>query len=195
MSEQSDSGMAQRSNEQEQPTASSESSEHRERNTRPSRTRGERVRAAAWTLREPRTASWMAEETEVSVKTAQKYLDQLVEDNVLLRVEQGEQTLYSLDQLMASYREVATLQREHTREELTTALESMRDHITEWKATYNVDQPGELRASLAALDDEQETESRRKAASEWEQLEARLLLVQAALREYDWATDRETITA
>ena len=195
MSEQSDSGMAQRSNEQEQPTASSESSEHRERNTRPSRTRGERVRAAAWTLREPRTASWMAEETEVSVKTAQKYLDQLVEDNVLLRVEQGEQTLYSLDQLMASYREVATLQREHTREELTTALESMRDHITEWKATYNVDQPGELRASLAALDDEQETESRRKAASEWEQLEARLPLVQAALREYDWATDRETLTA
>ena len=96
---------------------------------------------------------------------------------------------------MASYREVATLQREHTREELTTALESMRDHITNWKTTYNVDQPGELRSSLAALDDEQETESRRKAASEWEQLEARLPLVQAALREYDWATDRETLTA
>lgn len=195
MSEKSDSGTAQHSDEQEQPTAPSESSERADRGTRSSRTRGERVRAAAWTLREPRTASWIAEETEVSVKTAQKYLDQLVEDNVLLRVEQGEQTLYALDQLMASYREVAALQREHTREELTTALESMRDRITDWKATYEVDQPGELRSSLAALDDEQERESRREAASEWEQLEARLPLVQTALREYDWATERETITA
>ncbi|EMA43015.1 hypothetical protein C448_09922 [Halococcus morrhuae DSM 1307] len=96
---------------------------------------------------------------------------------------------------MASYREVATLQREHTREELTTALESMRDRITDWKATYDVDQPGELRSSLAAFDDEQERESRREAASEWEQLETRLPLVQTALREYDWATERETITA
>lgn len=195
MSEKSDSGTAQHSDEQEQPTAPSESSERADRGTRSSRTRGERVRAAAWTLREPRTASWIAEETEVSVKTAQKYLDQLVEDNVLLRVQQGEQTLYALDQLMASYREVATLQREHTREELTTALESMRDRITDWKTTYEVDQPGELRSSLAALDDDQERESRREAASEWEQLETRLPLVQTALREYDWATERETITA
>lgn len=195
MSEKSDSGTTQHSAEQEPPTAPSESSERSDRSTRSSRTRGERVRAAAWTLREPRTASWVAEETEVSVKTAQKYLDQLVEDNVLLRVEQGEQTLYALDQLMASYREVAILQREHTREELTSALESMRDRITNWKATYEVVQPGELRASLAALDDEQEIESRREAASEWEQLATRFPLVQAALREYDWATERETITA
>ena len=43
----------------------------------PSRTRGERVRTAARTLREPRTATWVAKETEVSLKTAQKYLDQL----------------------------------------------------------------------------------------------------------------------
>ena len=195
MSEESDSGTTQRAAEQEPPAVSSESSERGNRNTHSSMTRGERVRAAARTLREPRTASWVAEETGVSVKTAQKYLDQLVEDNVLLRVDQGEQTLYALDQLMASYREVAILQRDHSREELTSALESMRERITGWKTTYEVEQPGELRASLAALDDEQEIERRREAASEWEQLETRLPLVQAALREYDWATEREPLTA
>jgi predicted DNA-binding transcriptional regulator YafY len=195
MSKESDSGTPQRSVEQNPPAASPEDSERSDRSTGPSMTRGERVRAAARTLREPRTASWIAEETEVSVKTAQKYLDQLVEDNVLLRVEQGEQTLYALDQLMASYREVAILQRDHSREELTSALESMRDRITDWKAAYEVEQPGELRASLAVLDDEQEIESRREAANEWEQLETRLPLVQAALREYDLATEREPITA
>jgi len=87
----------------------------RDRRERPSQTRGERVRTAARTLREPRTASWVAKETEVSIKTAQKYLDQLVEDNVLRKLQQGDQTLYCIDQLMATYREVASLQREHDR--------------------------------------------------------------------------------
>lgn len=58
----------------------------------------------------------------MSVKTARKYLDQLVEDDVLTRFEQGGQTLYCVDRLMSTYREIATLQREHDREELTAAL-------------------------------------------------------------------------
>jgi predicted HTH transcriptional regulator len=101
---------------------------------RGSMTRGERIRAAARTLRTPQTASWVADETEVSVKTAQKYLEQLVEDDILRRIEQGGQTRYCVDQLMATYREVATLQREHDREALTDALESMRSNLTSSRA-------------------------------------------------------------
>lgn len=158
-------------------------------------TRGERVRAAARTLRQPRTASWVAGETDTSVKTAQKYLEQLVADNVLQRVEQGDQTLYCVDQLMATYREVATLQREHDREELTDALESMQTQIAEWKATYGVESPGELRASIADLEGAEEITARREAASEWEHLTDRITLVRAALSEYDLATDRDTLSA
>jgi len=160
---------------------------------RSSMTRGEQVRAAARTLRTPRTATWVADETEISVKTAQKYLDQLAEDNVLRRVEQGEQTLYCVDQLMATYREVAALQREHDREELTTSLESMRAKIADWKATYGVETPGELRASIADADDAAETERRREVASEWEHLTDRVPVVRAALNEYDWATERDAM--
>jgi ASC-1-like (ASCH) protein len=163
--------------------------------SRQSMTRGERVRAAARTLRTPRTARWVADETEVSVKTAQKYLEQLVEDNVLRKIEQGDQTLYGVDQLMATYREVATLQREHDQEELTTALESMRTQITEWKTSYSVETPGELRASIADLEDTDEMEDRREIASEWEHLADRLPVIRAALNEYDWATKRDTISA
>lgn len=163
--------------------------------SRASMTRGERIRAAARTLRTPRTASWVANETEASVKTAQKYLDQLVEDNVLRKIEQGDQTLYCVDQLMATYREVATLQREHSREELTSALDSMRSTITDWKRSYDAETPGELRASIADLDDADEVEERRKVASEWEHLDDRIPIVRAALNEYDWATDRDSISA
>lgn len=161
----------------------------------PSMTRGERVRAAARTLQEPRTAAWIAAETEVSVKTARKYLDQLVDDDVLCRIERGGETLYCVDQLMATYREVATLQREHDREELTDALESMRTAIAEWQSTYDIETPGELRASIGDIEDPDEIETRRAIASEWEQIASRLPIVQAALAEYDWATERDTLTA
>jgi hypothetical protein len=158
-------------------------------------TRGERIRAAARTLRAPRSASWVADETEVSVKTAQKYLDQLVEDNVLRRIDQGGQTLYCVDQLMATYREIATLQREHDRESLTDALESMRSKITEWKTIYDVETPGELRGSIAVLEDPDKIEQRREIASEWEHLADRIPIVQAALNEYDWVDERDRLPA
>ncbi|ELZ84556.1 hypothetical protein C454_02912 [Haloferax gibbonsii ATCC 33959] len=163
--------------------------------SRNSMTRGERIRAAARTLRTPRTASWVANETETSVKTAQKYLNQLVEDNVLRKIEQGDQTLYCVDQLMATYREVAALQREHSREELTDALDSMRSKITDWKQSYDVETPGELRASIADADDDDDVETRREVASEWEHLADRVSIVRAALNEYDWATKRDFISA
>jgi len=160
-----------------------------------SMTRGERVRSAARTLRTPRTASWVAEETETSTKTAQKYLDQLVEDNVLQKIERGGQILYCIDQLMATYREVATLQREHDREELATTIESMQARITEWEAEYGVESPSELLATVADTDLPEEANTRREIAREWEHLTDRLPIVKAALKEYDWATDRDAIPA
>ena len=162
--------------------------------TNTSMTRGERVRAAARSLRTPRTASWVATETGVSVKTAQKYLEQLVADNVLRKITQGEQTRYCVDQLMATYREVATLQREHDREKLTAALASMRAEITDWKTSYDAETPGELRASIAELDDKAEINTRREVATEWEHLEDRIPVIRAALTEYEWAQRRDTIS-
>jgi len=136
----------------------------------------------------------VAEETETTVKTAQKYLEQLVEDNVLQKIEQGGQTLYCVDQLMATYREIATLQREHDREELADTLESMQAQIAAWEAEYNVESPSELLASIADIDDSDQADVRREIASEWEHLADRLPVVKAALKEYDWATNRDTIS-
>ncbi len=159
-----------------------------------SMTRGERVRAAARTLQTPQTASWVADETDVSVKTAQKYLEQLVEDNVLRALETGDQRQYCVDQLMATYREIATLQREHDREELTAALESMREKIAAWKTSYDVETPGELRASLGCVPDSTEQQRRREAAREWEHIADRIPVVQAALTEYEWATQCDRVS-
>jgi len=128
-------------------------------------TRGERIRAAARTIRTPHNASWIAAETDVSVKTAQKYLDQLVEDNVLLKTLQVDQMLYCVDQLMATYREFARLQREYDRTKLTSALESMSTQITDWKASYDVETPGELWASIVDCEGPTEIENRHEVVS------------------------------
>ncbi|SDY33703.1 DUF7342 family protein [Halopenitus persicus] len=171
----------------------SDNTEPSDDHARDAMTRGDRVRAAARTLRTPRSPAWVAEETGVSVKTAQKYLDQLVEDDVLRRIERADRSLYCVDRLMATYREVAALQREHDREELTDVLESMQSEIAAWKATYDVETPGELRASIADVDDPDEVEERREVAADWEHLDDRIPIVRAALNEYDWASDRDVV--
>lgn len=94
---------------------------------------------------------------------------------------------------MATYREVAGLQREHDREELTSSLESMRAKISDWKAEYGVETPGELRASIADVAAGAEHQERREVASEWEHLADRIPVVRAALKEYDWATERDAL--
>lgn len=137
----------------------------------------------------------MADETDTSTKTARKYLEQLVEDNVLRTVERGGQTLYCVDQLMATYREIATLQREHDRDELADTAESMQTRISAWQTEYGVDSPGKLLATVADIDDAEEADTRRETASEWAHLADRLPVVKAALKEYDWATDRDGIPA
>jgi hypothetical protein len=157
-------------------------------------TRGERIRAAARTLRTPRTASWIADETDVSVQTAQKYLDQLVADNVLRKMDRGGQSVYCVDQLVATYREVATLQREHDREELTDSLASMRRDIASWKRTYTVETPDELRASIGDLDDPETIAERRDVASRWEHFNDRIPVIQAALNHYEWAVERDHLS-
>jgi hypothetical protein len=128
------------------------------------------------------------------VETAQKYLNQLVADDVLRKIKQGDQTLYCIDQLMATYREIATLQREQDREELTESLESMRSKISDWQAEYDVETPGELRGTIAELGDTDEILERRDIASKWEHLANRIPVVRAALNEYGLATERDTFT-
>ena len=69
----------------------------------------------------------------------------------------------------------------------------MQAQVAEWEAEYNVESPSELLASIADIDDPAEADVRREIASKWEHLADRLPVVKAALKEYDWVTDRDAI--
>jgi hypothetical protein len=72
-------------------------------------------------------------------------------------------------------------------EELTDRLSELQTQIQEWKSTYDVSSPNELRATIADADLGSDDEAeRRDIARTWEHLEGRLEIVRFAIREWDF---------
>ena len=75
------------------------------------------------------------------------------------------------------------------------SLPLLSSRYKEWEAEYGVESPSELLAAVADTDLPEETNTHREIACEWEHLADRLPIVKTALKEYDWATDRDAIPA
>lgn len=149
----------------------------------------DRVRSVAFALQEPRTASEVAERAHVAEKTARDHLGRLVEMDLLLETDDSTPVTYYPDPGYMRYREVRTLARDHDRDDLTEMAATLTGDIEEWREEYGVDDPSDLRASVARLDvSEHEVYDRQKAAEDWEFTEYRLGLIEDALAGYDRLT-------
>ena len=144
----------------------------------------DRVRWVAASLGEPRTGHWVAREAEVSPSTAKKYLEKLVDDRRLRRLDDGERTLYYPDRVSQYLDEVREMYEQETASELAKALGSIRDQIDTWRREFDVSTPNELRATIVEVDRE-EGERRREIAIEWDHLRARIGIVEDALTLHD----------
>jgi DNA-binding transcriptional ArsR family regulator len=141
--------------------------------------RGDRVRAVAETLSEPRTANWIANETGVAHETVMKYLTQLVEENRLVELEQGPTTMYYPDRVNQYLEEIHDLFTTHSADELTDGLIEMEDQIREWRETFDAETPNELRSSISEETlDVADQRHRQQIANEWEQLDYRIQLIE-----------------
>lgn len=146
----------------------------------------DRIREVAMTVSEPRNAGEIADAAGVSRNTAEKYLQQLVAARTLAVVERGRETCYRPDSVTQYLDQVRDLIENHSKAELTAELAAMRDEIEAWEAEYDVDSPGELRASVG--DDAvspAERERRVRDAEDWEYYRERIGVVQQALELYD----------
>lgn len=156
----------------------------------------DRVRAVAFTLQQPQTASHIAEHAHVSEKTARGHVQRLVEMDVMLEVTGNGPTTYYPDPAFMRYRETRTLAREHSRDELTAIVATLKADIETWREKYDVTTPDELRASVANDDvSEQEIYQRQTVVEDWEYTEYRLELIKDALTQYDRLTARPPATA
>ena len=156
----------------------------------------DRVRAVAFALQQPRTASEIAERAHVAEKTARDHLGRLVEMDLLLETDDATPVTYYPDPGYMRYREVRTLAHEHDRDTLTEMAATLKGDIEDWREEFGVDTPAQLRASVARLDvPEHEVYDRQKAAEDWEFTEYRLGLIEDALAGYDRLTARPPATA
>lgn len=144
----------------------------------------QRVETVATTLREPRTAGWVADRADVSVPTARKYLDRLVEYGTLERhagdAAQRAATYapYPQARMLDRVRDLA----QRPGETLTERKESLLADIDAWRDEFDIDSPTALRASIDASLDADKRRRRRQVAYEWESREYQCSLLDVALQ-------------
>ena len=158
----------------------------------------DRVRMVAKQLSEPRTANWIATEAEWSHEPTKRVLRRLVADGVLRQDDSGSHTTYAPDYRRQSIQEAMRIRDSaHSAERVADRLDEMTTQIREWKETFGVDSPNQLRASVADSDLSSEEATRRTdIAREWEHLQHRSRIVSFALREWEFLapSTEESIT-
>lgn len=147
-----------------------------------SMTARKRVETISTTVSEPRTANWIAEQAEVTWDTAKKHLDDLADSGVLLVTDDGK---FVPDPTRAYFDHLRDLILTNDRSELRGELEAIADRIDGWKATYDVDSPGELEATLADDLSAEEINDRRQALRRWEHSLRSRDTIRTALKLYD----------
>lgn len=146
---------------------------------------GDRVRAVADVLTQPRSASWVAEQAQVNYKTARKYLEKLVDDDRLLTAEEGQQTVYYPNPRGQFLGEIGDLIAEHSKDELTAELNEISARIERWQARYDVEDPDELRTTLDESIDVEERRARERIIDTWEYTREMRTLIRHSIRLYD----------
>ena len=146
----------------------------------------DRVRSVALTLSEPRSATWIANEALVAENTARRHLNRLAELHVLRTDTTGSAVTYYPDPVYLRTRDLHELIREYDEAELTAVATDLKADIESWQTEYAVDEPAELRSTVAGEGvSRTDAIERRRIASDWELTEYQLSLIEEALLRYD----------
>lgn len=144
-----------------------------------------RIREVALTVGEPRNAGEIADAAGVARNTAAKYLQQLVETDVLTAVERGRETCYYPDPVAQYFDQIREFVEQYSKAELTAELDAIRDDIQTWQTEYDVSTPADLRATVGDDRSAEERRKRRRDAEDWEYYEHQTELIKQALQLYD----------
>ncbi|MEZ3114817.1 winged helix-turn-helix domain-containing protein [Halobaculum sp. MBLA0147] len=148
----------------------------------------DRVRTVAETTSDPQSASEVADRARVSEPTARKYLESLLEAGLVTAVSTGNGTRYVRSPQSLAVDRIASIHREHTRDEIGSAIERFRDELAALRDTYGV---ADADALVDRLDAD---ETGWQDVHRWRETEERLAVARAALALYDFDPD-DTRTA
>ncbi len=144
----------------------------------------DRVQAIASAVSQPRPASFVADEAHFAENTAREHLEWLVDLNVLLKSDESGTTLYSPDPLHTRIQTLRDLLENHDRDGLIRLKSDLQSQIEDWRETYGVDSPSELRARAAGTETAAETDEIQTTANDWELVAYRLAVIEDAIENY-----------
>lgn len=146
--------------------------------------RGERVRERVFDvvlqLREPTTVAVVAERADCDTETAREYLRWFAEMGIV-REHSGRPVQYERNESYLRWRRIESIRQVYSRAEIVDRLRDAVEAVTEYREQFDADSPAAV--SLADAPDGETVERRWRALSEWQTLERRVELLDAARRE------------
>jgi hypothetical protein len=132
-------------------------------------------------LRTPTKVSTIAEYAGCDTETARDYLNWFDEMGMVHRHD-GRPVRYERNDAYFWWRRVDRLRKEYTERELVDALASVTDELDAYRERFDAATPDEV--SLVEVSKDMSTEAAWEALSEWQTLEHRAALLDAARRDY-----------
>jgi hypothetical protein len=139
----------------------------------------ERLYDVVLQLRQPTKVSTVAERAECDPETARDYLEWFAGMG-MVREHTGRPVRYERNESYLRWRRVNRIRERYSEEEIVDTLAAVIDDIEQYREAFDAQGPDEI--SLVTLSQEMPTEDAWKALSDWESLERRAELLEAARR-------------
>ena len=132
-------------------------------------------------LRTPTKVSEVADLADCDTGTARDYLEWFDKMGMVQRHD-GRPVRYERNDAYFQWRRVEHIRNEYAEQEIVEALSNALDQIEDYREQFDADSPDEV--SLVAASRDMATEDAWEALSEWETLERRASLLDAARRDH-----------
>lgn len=132
-------------------------------------------------LRTPTKVSTIADRADCDTETARDYLEWFDEMGMVQRHD-GRPVRYERNDAYFQWRRIDRIREEYSEQEIVDALGDTLEQIEDYRAQFEVEHPDEVSLVDATQEQNLSTEAAWEALSEWETLEQRAALLDAARR-------------
>ena len=132
-------------------------------------------------LRTPAKVSTIAERADCDTETARDYLEWFDEMGMVQRHD-GRPVRYERNDAYFQWRRIDRIREEYSEQEIVNALGDTLEQIEDYRTQFEVEHPDEVSLVDATQEQNLSTEAAWEALSEWETLEQRAALLDAARR-------------
>ncbi len=132
-------------------------------------------------LRTPTKVSAIAEQADCDPETARDYLEWFDEMGMVQRHD-GRPVRYERNDAYFQWRHINRIREDYSEQEIVDALGETLEQIEDYRAQFDATHPDEVSLVDATREQELSTEAAWEALSEWETLERRAALLDAARR-------------